>query len=166
MTTPDHTIPPIPALALLGAVVASCVAACGLVIVSNQSLPPEAASTVMRSTLMGGTCVLLSGISAIVILRSATTTPGVNIGGAMLAFSGARLLGSLLAAVVCVVLFEPDRQSFGYAFILAALAALILETLILRRWSATVGAAPSTPANPAASHSGTSSLSHTGADAR
>mgnify|MGYP001810877874 CR=1 FL=1 len=138
MNQTEPTIPPIPAGQLIGSVVASCVAAAGLVLVSNLQPGSESSAGLMKSTLMGVGCVLAAGLVAVVVLRSVVATPGVNIGGAMLAFSGTRLLGSLFAAVVCVMLFAPDRQPFGYAFILAAFAALVLETMILRRWSGAV----------------------------
>lgn len=140
----EPTIPPIPAGQLIGSVVASCVAAAGLVLVSGSGSGSSAATGLVPSVLMGVGCVLAAGLVAVIVLRTVVSTPGVNIGGAMLAFSGTRLLGSLFAAVVCVMLFAPDRQPFGYAFILAAFAALVLETMILRRWSGAVHVPPTT----------------------
>ncbi len=159
MHTTEPAIPPVPAGQLIGSAVASCVAAAGLVIVSGSGgQGSESVAGVVPSVLMGVGCVLAAGLVAIVALRSAVSTPGVNIGGAMLAFSGTRLLGSLFAAVVCVMLLAPDRQPFGYAFILAAFAALVLETMILRRWSGAI-AVPATPVQ-------TSPIHRTGADTR
>ncbi len=158
MHTTEPAIPPVPAGQLIGSVVASCVAAGGLVLVSGSESGSDSVAGLVPSVLMGVGCVLAAGLVAIVALRSAVSTPGVNIGGAMLAFSGTRLLGSLFAAVVCVMLLAPDRQPFGYAFILAAFAALVLETMILRRWSGAI-AVPATPIH-------TPPIHRTGADTR
>lgn len=148
MDQPKHDqLAPIPLARLTGALVASCVAGVGVALLSTSSSGGEVASAAGPASLGAGV-VGLSGLGALGVLRSIAGSPGANIGTACLAFSSTRLLGSLGGMLLVSMILHPAREPFAYAFLVAALAALVLETIILRRWS---GSALSTPASSGAS---------------
>jgi hypothetical protein len=128
MPEPSPTIPPVPAGWLLGALLGA-----GALGVIAGSLGPQ--GSVSAATIAAGV-VVGAGVLAIITLRSTVALPQANIATGFLAFSFVRLFGSLAGAVVVVALLDPERRAFVNGFLAAAFAALVLETMILRRWSA------------------------------
>lgn len=120
-----------PVVRLGVALVASCLGAVGVVLLTRVAGVAD-----VPSSLLGAGCVLASGIVALVVLWSVAKSPEVNVGVASLAFSGVRLFGSLALGLVVLVGLSPERSAFVYTFLFAAIGALVLETIVLRRWAA------------------------------
>lgn len=127
-------IPAPPTRALLVALVAACLGslavAAGVMAMSGPLSWP-----VIAGPGLGVACVLVPGVMAVLGLQLMVKTPGLNLGAIALGFSGMRLFGTVAAGMVVVMALDPERRPFVNTFLLAAMSALILETLILRRWS-------------------------------
>ncbi len=93
-------------------------------------------SQVLTAAAMGAGCVLASGLGAVFTLRALVRNPDLNLGTVSLGFSFVRLFGSLALGLVVLLGLNPAKTPFVYAFLFAAMSALFLETLILRRWAA------------------------------
>ncbi len=120
--------PPVPVGRLLAALAAASVLG---VVAGSIGPAADASAAVIAAGVVAG-----AGVAAVVTLRSAMATPHANIATGFLAFSLVRLFVSLAGAVAVVMVLDPARRPFVNAFLAAAFAALVLETLILRRWSA------------------------------
>ncbi len=120
-----------PVVRLGASLVASCLGAVGVVLLTGVAGVAD-----VPSSLLGAGSVLGSGIVALVVLWSVAKSPEVNVGVASLAFSGVRLFGSLALGLVVLLGLSPERSAFVYTFLFAAIGALVLETIVLRRWAA------------------------------
>lgn len=136
MTTPP-AIPPVPTTRLLTVVVGASLAGLGVSAAGPMldSSTGGLAPSVLAAGAAGAGSVLAAGLAAVFVLASVARQPEANLATGILAFSLVRLFGSLLGAVTAVAALGVERQPFAYAFFVAAMLALVGETLILRRWS-------------------------------
>ncbi len=122
---------------LAGVIIAACLVGFAvpvLIAQVNGSLSDE----IVKAAGLGAVPTAVAGIAAMFVLRmlSRSTHEGVNIGTAVLACTLVRLFGSLAVGMLIFSAASPDKKPFVHAFLISSMIALMLETLILRTWSA------------------------------
>lgn len=122
---------------LAGAIIGACLVGFAAPVVLAQA-NQGTTDAMVKASLLGVIPTLIAGLGAMFVLRtmSTSTHEGINMGTAVLACTMVRLFGSLAIGLLLFMSLQPDKKTFTHAFLISALIALTLETLILRSWSA------------------------------
>ncbi|HLP83248.1 MAG TPA: hypothetical protein VK157_02775 [Phycisphaerales bacterium] len=133
----NSVMPAPPMGRLAGAIIGACLVGFAAPVVLAQA-NQGTTDAMVKASLLGVIPTLIAGLGAMFVLRtmSTSTHEGINMGTAVLACTMVRLFGSLAIGLLLFMSLQPDKKTFTHAFLISALIALTLETLILRSWSA------------------------------